>query len=61
MAADMNPVEMPHYGQWRSSMIGGGGYVQNVVCCPSDPARLLIPTLMSAASIALTMAASIGT
>jgi hypothetical protein len=30
---------MPHYGQWRSSMIGGGGWVQNVVFT-SDPKRL---------------------
>lgn len=27
------------YGQWRSSIIGGGGYVQNVVPCPSNPQR----------------------
>jgi photosystem II stability/assembly factor-like uncharacterized protein len=27
------------YGAWRSSIIGGGGYVQNVVPCPSNPKR----------------------
>jgi len=27
------------YGPWRSSIIGGGGYVQNVVPCPSNPRR----------------------
>ncbi len=27
------------YGPWRSCRIGGGGYVQNVVPCPSDPKR----------------------
>jgi photosystem II stability/assembly factor-like uncharacterized protein len=27
------------YGPWRHSVIGGGGYVQNVVLCPSDPKR----------------------
>ena len=27
------------YGPWRHSVIGGGGYVQNVVLCPSDPQR----------------------
>jgi hypothetical protein len=35
----MDPAAMPHYGQWRSSMIGGGGFVQNVVFT-SDPRRL---------------------
>jgi hypothetical protein len=39
-AADqMDPATMPHYGQWRSAMIGGGGFVQNVVFT-SDPMRL---------------------
>lgn len=27
------------YGQWHHSAIGGGGYIQNVVLCPSDPLR----------------------
>jgi photosystem II stability/assembly factor-like uncharacterized protein len=27
------------YGPWRSSVIGSGGYVQNVVPCPSNPQR----------------------
>lgn len=30
---------MPAYGSWRSSAIGGGGYVQQVVLAPSDPRR----------------------
>lgn len=34
------PLEMPHYGAWHSSRIGGGGYVQNVVPAPSDPNRV---------------------
>ena len=28
---------MPVYGAWHSCRIGGGGYVQNVVLCPSNP------------------------
>lgn len=35
----MEASEMPAYGQWRSSMIGGGGYIQNVVLT-ADPKRL---------------------
>ncbi|MGE5612598.1 MAG: WD40/YVTN/BNR-like repeat-containing protein [Bacillota bacterium] len=31
--------EMPHYGAWQASSIGGGGYVQNLVLCPSNPNR----------------------
>ncbi|HEY9249418.1 MAG TPA: hypothetical protein VIO38_09815 [Rariglobus sp.] len=27
------------YGPWRSSVMGGGGYVQNVVPCPGNPRR----------------------
>jgi photosystem II stability/assembly factor-like uncharacterized protein len=27
------------YGPWRSSVIGGGGYIQNVVPAPSNPQR----------------------
>lgn len=27
------------YGPWRSSVVGGGGYVQNVVPCPSNSRR----------------------
>ena len=30
----------PAYGPWRSSRIGGGGYVQQVAIAPSDPNRL---------------------
>ncbi len=30
---------MPAYGGWHSCRIGGGGYVQNVVLCPSNPRR----------------------
>jgi len=30
---------MPSYGQWVSSKLGGGGYIQNVVLCPSDANR----------------------
>jgi len=29
----------PKYGDWTSSRLWGGGYVQNVVLCPSDPKR----------------------
>ncbi len=32
-------VPPPQYGAWRSCRIGGGGYAQNVVLCPSDPKR----------------------
>jgi photosystem II stability/assembly factor-like uncharacterized protein len=28
------------YGPWRSCHIGGGGYIQDVILCPSDPERL---------------------
>jgi hypothetical protein len=41
-AADTPPqkhVEV-RYGQWRSSHIGGGGYVQRIVLCPSNPKRV---------------------
>jgi len=31
---------MPTYGKWHSSRIGGGGFVQNVVFCPTNPQRL---------------------
>lgn len=27
------------YGAWRSSVVGGGGYIQNVVPCPTNPNR----------------------
>jgi photosystem II stability/assembly factor-like uncharacterized protein len=30
---------MPSYGQWRSSRIGGGGFIQNVVLHPADAKR----------------------
>lgn len=29
-----------HYGRWESASFGGGGYIQNVVLCPSTPGRL---------------------
>ena len=32
-------VPPAQYGAWRSCRIGGGGYAQNVVLCPSDPKR----------------------
>ena len=32
----------PTYGVWHSSRIGGGGYVQSVVFCPSDPRRVYV-------------------
>lgn len=28
------------YGEWESASFGGGGYIQNVVVCPSVPGRL---------------------
>jgi photosystem II stability/assembly factor-like uncharacterized protein len=37
--AQASPVPPPQYGAWRSCRIGGGGYAQNVVLCPSDPKR----------------------
>jgi photosystem II stability/assembly factor-like uncharacterized protein len=27
------------YGEWRSCKMGGGGYLQAIVACPSDPQR----------------------
>lgn len=30
----------PTYGPWHSATIGGGGYIQYVVLCPSDPKRV---------------------
>ena len=30
------------YGLWRSSRIRGGGYLQQVVFCPSEPARMYL-------------------
>ncbi len=30
----------PTYGAWHSATIGGGGYLQNVVLCPTDPKRV---------------------
>ncbi len=35
MAAD----NAPSYGQWKSVNIWGGGYVQDVILCPSEPKR----------------------
>jgi photosystem II stability/assembly factor-like uncharacterized protein len=37
-AAGGNPYDIT-YGKWHHSLIGGGGYIQNVVLCPSDPQR----------------------
>lgn len=37
--AQSSPVPPAQYGPWRSCRIGGGGYAQNVVLCPSDPKR----------------------
>ena len=37
--AQTSPVPPAQYGTWRSCRIGGGGYAQNVVLCPSDPKR----------------------
>ena len=34
-----SPVPPAQYGAWRSCRIGGGGYAQNVVLCPSNPKR----------------------
>lgn len=31
--------DLPRYGAWQSSRIGGGGYLQNVVVAPSKPNR----------------------
>ena len=31
--------EMPRYGAWQASRIGGGGYIQNVVLFPGNPQR----------------------
>lgn len=38
LAAAMSSAS-PSYGPWHHSVIGGGGYIQNVVLCPSDPKR----------------------
>ncbi|AHF94436.1 hypothetical protein OPIT5_15910 [Opitutaceae bacterium TAV5] len=32
--------EMPRYGQWQSAYIGGGGWLQEIILCPSDPNRV---------------------
>lgn len=32
-------VEQVDYDGWRSARIGGGGWIQGVVPCPSDPSR----------------------
>lgn len=40
VGVDAAAAEPPfRYGPWRHSVIGGGGYIQNVVLCPSDPKR----------------------
>jgi len=39
-AATPSWMPMPTYGKWHSSRIGGGGYVQNVLFCPTNPQRL---------------------
>jgi photosystem II stability/assembly factor-like uncharacterized protein len=36
---DGSAGQTPTYGPWRYCMIGGGGFIQNVVLCPSDPDR----------------------
>ena len=38
-SAQTTPIPPPQYGPWRSCRIGGGGYAQNVVLCPSNPKR----------------------
>jgi photosystem II stability/assembly factor-like uncharacterized protein len=38
-SAPAKPWTNPAYGQWHSATIGGGGYIQNVVPCPSDTKR----------------------
>ena len=39
VAADI-PKDNRAHGRWRSASLGGGGYSQNVVFCPSKPERL---------------------
>jgi photosystem II stability/assembly factor-like uncharacterized protein len=39
-SAAPRPSQRARYGPWRSCMIGGGGYLQNVVLCPSDRRRV---------------------
>lgn len=43
-SADVPHSTPPHrvYGAWRSSEIGGGGYLQHVVFCPSDAKRVYL-------------------
>ncbi|HEX8235645.1 MAG TPA: hypothetical protein VF600_06780 [Abditibacteriaceae bacterium] len=38
--ATSKPNSAAVYGPWRSSKMGGGGYIQNVVVAPSNPQRL---------------------
>jgi photosystem II stability/assembly factor-like uncharacterized protein len=38
-AAEPAEAVMPSYGRWHSCQIGGGGYLMNVVACPSNPSR----------------------
>jgi photosystem II stability/assembly factor-like uncharacterized protein len=37
--AMLSPQREPQYGNWRSSKIGGGGFIQGVEIAPSDPKR----------------------
>lgn len=39
-AADAPKRASREYGRWESASFGGGGYIQNVVLCPSTPGRL---------------------
>ncbi len=32
----------PKYGPWQSCRIGGGGFLQHVVFCPSDAKRIYL-------------------
>ena len=36
---EARPAAPASYGRWRSCKIGGGGYIQNVVLCPTNPNR----------------------
>jgi photosystem II stability/assembly factor-like uncharacterized protein len=44
VAADQADTQkpMPTYGQWHSSRFGGGGYLQHVVVCASNPKRAYV-------------------
>lgn len=36
----IDPTRLPNYGGWRSSRIGGGGWIQGVAPAASDPPRV---------------------